>query len=60
MKEMLNELLMADKTLIHVPFGNGLFDIYKSTVVSWIVLAILIVLFQKNIMCWSCFCYGRK
>nr|WP_026522074.1 F0F1 ATP synthase subunit A [Butyrivibrio sp. VCB2001] len=44
MKEMLNELLMADKTLIHVPFGDGLFDIYKSTVVSWIVLAILIVL----------------
>ena len=44
MKEMLNELLMADKTLIHVPFGNGFFDIYKSTVVSWIVLAILIVL----------------
>nr|WP_026518988.1 F0F1 ATP synthase subunit A [Butyrivibrio sp. FCS006] len=44
MKEMLNELLMADKTLIHVPFGNGFFDIYKSVVVSWIVLAILIVL----------------
>ena len=44
MKEMLNELLMADKTLIHMPFGNGFFDIYKSTVVSWIVLAILIVL----------------
>ena len=44
MKEMLNELLMADKTLIHIPFGNGFFDIYKSVVVSWIVLAILIVL----------------
>ena len=44
MKEMLNELLMADKTLIHVPFGNGFFDIYKSTVVSWIVLAVLIIL----------------
>ena len=44
MKEMLNELLMADKTLIHVPFGNGFFDIYKSVVVSWIVLAVLIVL----------------
>nr|WP_022767051.1 F0F1 ATP synthase subunit A [Butyrivibrio sp. NC2007] len=44
MKEMLNELLMADKTLIHVPFGNGFFDIYKSVVVSWIVLAILIVM----------------
>ncbi|MBE5825430.1 MAG: F0F1 ATP synthase subunit A [Butyrivibrio sp.] len=44
MKEMLNELLMEDKTLIHVPFGNGFFDIYKSVVVSWIVLAFLIVL----------------
>lgn len=44
MKEMLNELLMADKTLIHIPFGNGFFDIYKSVVVSWIVLAVLIVL----------------
>ena len=44
MKEMLNELLMEDKTLIHVPFGNGFFDIYKSVVVSWIVLAFLIIL----------------
>ncbi len=44
MKEMLNELLMADKTLIHVPFGNGFFDIYKSVVVSWGVLAVLILL----------------
>ena len=44
MKEMLNELLMADKTLIHIPFGNGFFDIYKSVVVSWIVLAVLITL----------------
>lgn len=44
MKEMLNELLMEDKTLIHFPFGNGFFDIYKSVVVSWIVLAFLIIL----------------
>ncbi len=44
MKEMLNELLMEDKTLIHVPFGNGLFDIYTSVVVSWIILAVVIVL----------------
>ena len=44
MKEMLNELLMADKTLIHIPFGNGFFDIYQSIVVSWIVLAVLITL----------------
>ena len=52
MKEMLNELLMADKTLIHIPFGNGFFDIYKSVVVSWIVLAVLITLilvFTRNL-----------
>jgi F-type H+-transporting ATPase subunit a len=44
MKEMLNELLMEDKTFIHVPFGNGFFDIYKSVVVTWIILAVVIVL----------------
>ncbi len=44
MKELLNELLMEDKTLIHVPFGNGFFDIYKSVVVTWILLAVVIVL----------------
>ncbi|MCR5672016.1 MAG: F0F1 ATP synthase subunit A [Butyrivibrio sp.] len=44
MRELLNELLKEDKTLIHVPFGNGLFDICKSVVVSWGVLAVLIIL----------------
>ena len=44
MKEMLKELLMEDKTFIHVPFGNGFFDIYKSVVVQWIVLVVLIAL----------------
>jgi F-type H+-transporting ATPase subunit a len=44
MKELLNELLMEDKTLIHIPFGNGFFDIYKSVVVTWIVMAVVIVL----------------
>ncbi len=44
MKELLNELLMEDKTLIHVPFGNGFFDICKSVVVTWIVMAVVIVL----------------
>ncbi|MBR1670388.1 MAG: F0F1 ATP synthase subunit A [Butyrivibrio sp.] len=44
MKEMLNELLMEDKTLIHMPFGGGYFDIYASVVVSWIILAVVIVL----------------
>lgn len=44
MKELLNELLMEDKTLIHVPFGNGFFDIYRSVVITWIVMAVVIVL----------------
>jgi F-type H+-transporting ATPase subunit a len=44
MKEMLNELLMEDKTFIHIPYGDGFFDIYKSVVVSWIVLLFLIIL----------------
>ena len=44
MKELLNELLMEDKTFIRVPFGNGFFDIYKSVVVTWVVLAVLFLL----------------
>ncbi|MCR5403775.1 MAG: F0F1 ATP synthase subunit A [Butyrivibrio sp.] len=43
MKELLVELLMEDKTLIHVPFGNGFFDIAKSVVITWIVMAIVII-----------------
>ncbi|RKM57547.1 F0F1 ATP synthase subunit A [Butyrivibrio sp. CB08] len=42
MKELLTELLMEDKTLIHVPFGNGFFDICNSVVVTWIFMAIII------------------
>ena len=44
MKELFNELLKEDKAFIHVPYGNGLFDLYKSVVVSWIVIGILILL----------------
>ena len=44
MKELLVELLMEDKTMIHVPFGNGFFDICKSVVVTWGILVILTVL----------------
>ncbi len=44
MKELLKELLMEDKTLIHVPFGNGFFDIYKSVVVTWGILAFCIII----------------
>ena len=41
MKELLVELLMEDKTLIHVPFGNGFFDINKSVVVTWGILVVV-------------------
>ena len=44
MKELLVELLMEDKTLIHVPFGNGFFDINKSVVVTWGILVLVTVL----------------
>ncbi len=44
MKELLTELLMEDKTLIHVPFGDGFFDIYHSVVVTWIFMAVVIAL----------------
>ncbi len=52
MKETLNEILMGDKTLIHIPFGNGFFDIYKSVVVSWLVIAVifgLILFFTRDL-----------
>ena len=50
MKELLVELLMEDKTLIHVPFGNGFFDINKSVVVTWgiLVLVTLLVIFLTS------------
>ena len=44
MKEILVELLMEDKTLIHVPFGNGFFDINKSVVVTWGILVLVTLL----------------
>ncbi|MBO5623317.1 MAG: F0F1 ATP synthase subunit A, partial [Butyrivibrio sp.] len=44
MKELLVELLMEDKTLIHVPFGNGFFDINKSVVVTWGILVLVTLL----------------
>ena len=43
MKELLNEILMEDKSLIHFPFGNGFFDIYKSVVVSWGIIAFVFI-----------------
>jgi F-type H+-transporting ATPase subunit a len=43
MKELLNEILMEDKTLIHFPFGNGFFDIYKSVVISWVIIAFVFI-----------------
>ena len=44
MKELLNELLKEDKAFIHIPYGNGLFDLYKSVVVTWIILGVLFLL----------------
>ncbi len=44
MKETLYEILMGDKALIHIPYGDGFFDIYKSVVVSWLVIAIVFFL----------------
>ena len=43
-KELLNEILLKDKTFIHIPFGDGKFDIYESVVVTWIIMAVILVL----------------
>ncbi|WP_029231046.1 F0F1 ATP synthase subunit A [Butyrivibrio sp. VCB2006] len=42
-KELLNEILLKDKAFIHLPFGNGKYDIYESVVVTWIIMAIVLV-----------------
>ena len=38
---LLEELLLEDKVLIHFDFMNGFFDINKSIVMSWVVMAVL-------------------
>ena len=38
---LLKELLLEDKVLIHFNFMNGFFDINKSVVVTWGVIAVL-------------------
>jgi F-type H+-transporting ATPase subunit a len=43
-KEVLKELLMEDKTLIHLPFGNGNFDFNKSVVLSWVFIFVVFIL----------------
>lgn len=43
-KELLKEILLKDKALIHLPFGDGKFDIYESVVVTWIIMAVILVL----------------
>ncbi len=43
-KELLNEILLKDKAFIHMPFGEGKFDIYESVVVTWIIMAVILVL----------------
>ncbi|WP_026510392.1 MULTISPECIES: F0F1 ATP synthase subunit A [unclassified Butyrivibrio] len=40
---LLKELLLEDKVLIHFDFMNGFFDINKSVVVTWGVIAVLAV-----------------
>ncbi len=42
-KELLNEILLKDKAFIHLPFGDGKFDIYESVVVTWIIMAVLLI-----------------
>ena len=42
-KELLKEILLKDKTFIHLPFGDGKYDIYESVVVMWIIMAIILV-----------------
>ena len=42
-KELLREVLLKDKTFIHLPFGDGKYDIYESVVVMWIIMALILV-----------------
>lgn len=43
-KEVLKELLMEDKTLIHMPFGGGNCDFNKSVVLSWVFILVVFIL----------------
>ena len=43
-KELLNEVLLKDKAYIHLPFGDGKYDINESVVVTWILMAVILVL----------------
>lgn len=44
MKDVLNELLMEDKTFLRIPFGDGTIDIFKSVVITWGVTVFLLIL----------------
>jgi len=44
MKDVLNELLMGDKTFFKLSFGNVSVDIYKSVVLTWGVILFLFIL----------------
>jgi F-type H+-transporting ATPase subunit a len=44
MKDVLNELLMEDKTFLRIPFGDGTIDIFKSVVITWGVTVVLLIL----------------
>ncbi|MBQ7680247.1 MAG: F0F1 ATP synthase subunit A [Butyrivibrio sp.] len=43
-KGKLHELLLEDKVAIHLNIANGFFDVNKSVVLTWILLAVLAVL----------------
>ena len=43
-KELLNEVLLKDKAFIHFPFGDGKYDINESVVVTWIIMAVVLIL----------------
>lgn len=42
--ELINEILLEDKTMIKLPFGDGMFDIKASVVHTWIIMAVVFVL----------------
>ena len=44
LKEILNELLMEDKTFLRIPVGSGTLEIYKYVVLTWVVMLVLFIL----------------
>ncbi|MCR5102333.1 MAG: F0F1 ATP synthase subunit A [Butyrivibrio sp.] len=42
--KLLEEILLEDKVMIHLPFGNGFFDINQSVVYTWFVIIFLLLI----------------